>query len=99
MCHGFKILVFPPQRQKAVLYLSFNIGDFNFGKRLSVAVFLLVSFSSFLVKYNHFVSFDVTDHGSRDFSSIDSRGANIYFSVFFSQKHVCEVNFVSFVCC
>ncbi len=63
---------------------------------MTETIFLLVAFSSFLFKDDHFVAFEVLNNFCCYSSSTDSRGANIYLPVVVNQKNFIKGHFRTF---
>ncbi len=70
--------------------LALNGCDLNFGELLTMAVRFLISLAALLLKYDHFVSFDVIQYFGRDFCSAHNRGANTDFATVVYQQHLVE---------
>jgi len=73
--------------------------DFDFGKRLTVTVFLAVAFTAFLVENDHFVAFYMAQNAGLDVGATDQWSTNGNFTLILDEVYGIEGNRISFIRC
>ncbi len=73
--------------------------DFDFGKRLAVAVFLAVPFAALLVENDDFIAFHVAQNAGANACTLDIGRADGHFTVVLDEMHGVEGEFLAFLSC